>query len=49
MSKRKYSIIHPKKLYARRSIGKKMKDIAKRIDAIAEERVKFGLNPGNME
>ncbi|PNX64253.1 putative NBS-LRR resistance protein, partial [Trifolium pratense] len=29
----KYSIIHPKKLYARRSIGKKMKNVAERIDA----------------
>ncbi|CAJ2666466.1 unnamed protein product [Trifolium pratense] len=47
--KDKHSIIHPKKLYARRSIGKKMKNVAERIDAIAEERVKFGLNPGNME
>ncbi|GAU24589.1 hypothetical protein TSUD_289500 [Trifolium subterraneum] len=45
----KFSIIHPKKLYARRSIGKKMKNVAERIDAIAEERVKFGLNPGTME
>ncbi|WJX66346.1 hypothetical protein P8452_50911 [Trifolium repens] len=45
----KHSIIHPKKLYARRSIGKKMKNVAERIDAIAEERVKFGLNPGTME
>ncbi|XP_045811931.1 putative disease resistance protein RGA1 [Trifolium pratense] len=47
--KDKHSIIHPKKLYARRSIGKKMKNVAERIDAIAEERVKFGLNPGTME
>ncbi|KAK2366809.1 putative disease resistance protein RGA4 [Trifolium repens] len=45
----KISILHPKKLYARRSIGKKMKNVAERIDAIAEERVKFGLNPGTME
>ncbi|KAK2420862.1 putative disease resistance protein RGA3 [Trifolium repens] len=45
----KHSIIHPKKLYARRSIGKKMKTVAERIDAIAEERVKFGLNAGTTE
>ncbi|KAK2366793.1 putative disease resistance protein RGA3 [Trifolium repens] len=45
----KYSIIHPKKLYARRSIGKKMKIVAERIDAIAEERVKFSLNAGTTE
>ncbi|KAK2366820.1 putative disease resistance protein RGA3 [Trifolium repens] len=48
-NRHKHSIIHPKKLYARRSIGKKMKNVAERIDAIAEERVKFGLNPGTME
>ncbi|WJX66342.1 hypothetical protein P8452_50907 [Trifolium repens] len=48
-NRHKYSVIHPKKLYARRSIGKKMKTVAERIDAIAEERVKFGLNPGTME
>ncbi|WJX71260.1 hypothetical protein P8452_55273 [Trifolium repens] len=37
------------KLHARRRIGKKIKKVAERIDAIAEERVKFGLNPGTME
>ncbi|WJX66339.1 hypothetical protein P8452_50904 [Trifolium repens] len=48
-NRHKYSIIHPKKLFARRSIGKKMKNVAERIDAIAEERVMFGLNSGTME
>ncbi|XP_058750011.1 putative disease resistance protein RGA1 [Vicia villosa] len=42
----KFIKLHPKKLNARRSIGKKMKKVAERIDHIAEERVKFGLNPG---
>ncbi|KAK2420860.1 putative disease resistance protein RGA3 [Trifolium repens] len=38
-------------LYAchRHSIGKKLKNVTERIDAIAEERVKFGLNAGTTE
>ncbi|AES75542.1 disease resistance protein (CC-NBS-LRR class) family protein [Medicago truncatula] len=43
------SIFHLKKLYARRGIGKKMKEVAEKIDAIAEERIKFGLQSGNVE
>jgi len=41
---------HPMKILARRNIGKRMKEIAKRIDDIAEERIKFGFQPvGVME
>jgi len=43
------SIFHPEMLFVRRSIGKKMKKVAKRINDIAEERVKFGLHFGNVE
>ncbi|XP_039682902.1 putative disease resistance protein RGA4 [Medicago truncatula] len=34
---------HPMKILARRNIGKRMKEVAKRIDDIAEERKKFGF------
>ncbi|RHN51405.1 putative P-loop containing nucleoside triphosphate hydrolase [Medicago truncatula] len=34
---------HPMKILARRNIGKRMKEVAKRIDDIAEERIKFGF------
>ncbi|RHN51419.1 putative P-loop containing nucleoside triphosphate hydrolase, leucine-rich repeat domain, L [Medicago truncatula] len=34
---------HPMKILARRNIGKRMKEVAKKIDDIAEERMKFGL------
>ncbi|XP_039682751.1 putative disease resistance protein RGA3 isoform X3 [Medicago truncatula] len=40
---------HPMKILARRNIGKRMKEIAKEIDDIAEERMKFGLQVGVME
>jgi ABC-type glutathione transport system ATPase component len=40
---------HPKKILARRNIGKRMKEVAERIDAIAEERIKFGLQMGVAE
>ncbi|GAU34986.1 hypothetical protein TSUD_103080 [Trifolium subterraneum] len=46
----KYFIIHPKKLYARRSIGKKIKNVAEKIDAIAKGKVVSELlNTGIME
>ncbi|AES75658.2 putative P-loop containing nucleoside triphosphate hydrolase, leucine-rich repeat domain, L [Medicago truncatula] len=40
---------HPKKILARRDIGKRMKEVAKKIDVIAEERIKFGLQAVVME
>ena len=40
---------HPMNILARRNIGKRMKEIAKKIDDIAEERMKFGLQVGVME
>ncbi|AES72097.1 putative P-loop containing nucleoside triphosphate hydrolase, leucine-rich repeat domain, L [Medicago truncatula] len=40
---------HPLKILARRNIGKRMKEVAKKIDDIAEERMKFGLQVGVME
>ncbi|AES69165.1 putative P-loop containing nucleoside triphosphate hydrolase, leucine-rich repeat domain, L [Medicago truncatula] len=40
---------HPKKILARRDIGKRMKEVAKKIDVIAEERIKFGLQVGVIE
>ncbi|WJX71257.1 hypothetical protein P8452_55270 [Trifolium repens] len=43
------TILHPKMLFVRRSIGKKMKKVAKRIHEIAEERVHFGLQSGIVE
>ncbi|MCI01837.1 NBS-LRR resistance protein, partial [Trifolium medium] len=40
---------HPKKILARRNIGKRMKEVAEKITLIAEERIKFGLQVGVME
>ncbi|RHN51559.1 putative P-loop containing nucleoside triphosphate hydrolase [Medicago truncatula] len=40
---------HPKMILARRDIGKRMKEVAKKIDVIAEERIKFGLQAVVME
>ncbi|RHN51418.1 putative P-loop containing nucleoside triphosphate hydrolase, leucine-rich repeat domain, L [Medicago truncatula] len=40
---------HPMKILVRRNIGKRMKEIAKEIDDIAEERMKFGLHVGVIE
>jgi len=40
---------HPMKILARRNIGKRMNEIAKKIDGIAEERMKFGLVEGVVE
>ena len=40
---------HPMKILARHNIGKRMKEIAKKIDDIAEERMKFGLHVGVIE
>ncbi|XP_058750012.1 disease resistance protein RGA2-like [Vicia villosa] len=37
---------HPKKILARRNIGKRMKQVAEKIDVIAEERLKYGLQVG---
>ncbi|AES75558.1 putative P-loop containing nucleoside triphosphate hydrolase, leucine-rich repeat domain, L [Medicago truncatula] len=34
---------HPMKILAHRNIGKRMKKVAKKIDDIAEERIKFGF------
>ena len=34
---------HPKKILAQHAIGKRMKEVAKRIDDIAEGRIKYGL------
>jgi len=36
---------HLMNILARRNIGKRMKEVAKRIDDIAEERIKFGFQP----
>ncbi|KAK2375530.1 putative disease resistance protein RGA3 [Trifolium repens] len=46
---KKFSIFHPRKLYARRSIGQKMKKVAERIDAIAEQRKQLKLHSGMVE
>ncbi|MCH96072.1 NBS-LRR resistance protein, partial [Trifolium medium] len=43
------TILHPEMPFVRRSIGKKMKKVAKRIHEIAEERVNFGLQSGIVE
>ncbi|AES75657.2 putative P-loop containing nucleoside triphosphate hydrolase [Medicago truncatula] len=40
---------HPKMILARRDIGKRMKEVAKKIDVIAEERIKLGLQVVVME
>jgi len=36
---------HPKKILAPFNIGKRMKEVAKRLDDIAEEGIKFGFQP----
>jgi hypothetical protein len=47
--KKRITSFNPMKIWARRNIGKRMKEIAKKIDDIAEERMKFGLHVGVME
>ncbi|XP_058750026.1 putative disease resistance protein RGA4 [Vicia villosa] len=37
---------HPKKILARRNIGRRMKQVAEKIDVIAEDRLKYGLQVG---
>ncbi|KEH26195.1 NBS-LRR type disease resistance protein [Medicago truncatula] len=36
---------HPMKILAHRNIGKRMKEVAKRIDDIAKERIEYGFQP----
>jgi len=40
---------HPKKILDRQYIGKRMKEVAKKIDVIAGDMIKFGLHVGVME
>jgi len=39
------SCFHPMKIFARRNIGKRMKEVAKKIDDIADDRIRYGLQP----